>query len=311
VIAYSASNPFLLGRPLWFARGASTYAVAGAKAPIPLPDGSYDQWMYWLTAWDSAYVRAQEADTTMRRVAANMNLRAGAAPRSVQVSDQAAMAIRFAEVRTGRSYAEAFRRQRARATSDSVRGLFGTMLIAMGDSIYSSAELVRIMLSSDSPEREAAKAQLLRSRRSPPLANDSVAAVVGRHVVNMMFADSTLTSVRTDPRFASWFRIPKSVDTLPRYVIMDSLPASVRARAEELGFAPVADGSKLPAGAPGYFIRLDAIRQRGPFIQVSASHTTLYARGPGRSGGYAGGFTLLLMNGPNGWVVVDGSAWVT
>jgi hypothetical protein len=92
---------------------------------------------------------------------------------------------------------------------------------------------------------------------------------------------------------------------------MDSLPESVRARAAELGFAPVASGRSFPPGSSGYEIRIAPIRQQGPFFIVAVTHTTLYSRGATRSGGYAGGFTLLFVETPEGWAIVDASAWVT
>jgi len=248
----------------------------------------------------------------MRRAAAEMNARRANAGRPITVDDGAAMAIRFAAVRSGMSYADVFRARRVNAATDSARALYGAMLIAMDEPVYSDAELVRIMLAPGSPEREAARTQLQRVRRLPlARASDSVTGIVGRHVVNMIFADSLLAMPAGDTRSANWYHIPESVDSLPRYVIMDSLPVSVRARATALGFAPVAEGWVLPPGSAGYLIDIDPIRQRGPFVLVSVSHTTLFARGQGRSGGYAGGFTLVLVEGPSGWVVVDANVWVT
>jgi hypothetical protein len=309
VIKYSTTNPFLNGRALWFARGTASTAVASAKAPIPNPDAPHDAWMYWLRGEDSAYVRVRDADTAMRRIAANMNR-----PRSLQVDDHAASAIRFAEARTGRDYAAAFRRGRETATADSTRALYSTLLIALNDPVYSPAEMVRIMLAPQSPERDAVRAQLADlGRRGAPLprASDSVASIIGRHVVNMVFADSVVTMTGRDARATNWFNVPKTVDTLPRFILMDSLPAAVRARAAELGFDPVARDWRLTPGAAGYLIRIDPIRQQGPFVLVSVTSTTLYSRSAGRSGGYARGFTLLFAQGPAGWVVVHASAWVT
>lgn len=91
---------------------------------------------------------------------------------------------------------------------------------------------------------------------------------------------------------------------------MDS-PAAVRARAAELGFDPVAPGWRLTPGTAGYLIHIGPTRQQGPFLLVSVTSTTLYARSAGQSGGYAQGLTLLFARGLNGWVVVDATAWVT
>ncbi|MEO7521502.1 MAG: hypothetical protein ABIW79_06760, partial [Gemmatimonas sp.] len=312
VIKYAAINPFLARRALWFAQGTSTDAVASAKDPIPAPDAPYSAWMHWMRGEDSAYVRARDADAGMRQAAANLAATMNR-PRPIIVSEGAATAIRFAEVRTGLRYADAFRRARDTASSDSSRALYNALLVAMGDETYTAADMVRIMLAPDSPQRAVVREQLSRqSRRAPlPLANDSIARIVGRHVVNMIFADSTVTMPRGDPRFSSWYRVPLAVDSLPRFLVMDSLPESVRARAVELGFGPVASGRSFLPGSSGYEIRIAPIRQQGPFILAAVTHTTLFSRGATRSGGYAGGFTLLFVETPTGWVIVDASAWVT
>jgi hypothetical protein len=254
-------------------------------------------------------VRARDADTSMRRIAAAMNR-----PRPIIVSEGAATAIRFAEARTGLRYADAFRRARDTATSDSSRALYSALLIALGDQAFTTADMVRIMLAPDSPEKAAVREQLFRQMGRGgrlPLASDSIARIVGRHVVNMLFADSAATMPKGDARLSGFMRVPLSVDSLPRFIVMDSLPESVRARAAELGFSPVASGRSFPPGGSGYEIRIDPIRQQGPFVVASVTHTTLYSRSATRSGGYAGGFTLLFVETPAGWVIVDSSGWVT
>ncbi|QJR34008.1 hypothetical protein [Gemmatimonas groenlandica] len=315
VIAYAATNPFLATRALWFAQGVASSAVAGAKAPMPEPNAPYDAWRHWLVGRDSSYERSLRADTAMLRISRSINRRG-----SLHVSPEAVSAIRFAAVRTGHDYAAAFRRYRDSTTSDSARALFNTLLIAIGDRVFTDAEMARILANPQGADRLAAKAQLSGPGlggmgaaglgRMPP-ASDSIAAIIGRHIVNMVFADSVLARSDSPAGGDRWYRVPAREDSLPRYVLMHEYPDAVRARATELGFAPVERGWTLRPGDSAYLIEFGPVLQRGPFVQVAVTHSTLFSRGTTRSGGYASGFTLTLVEGPAGWVVVDATAWVT
>ena len=60
--------------------------------------------------------------------------------RTLVVGDRAATAIRFAEERTGQSYAQSFRAQRTAAADDSTRALYAALLVAMRNSVFSTSE---------------------------------------------------------------------------------------------------------------------------------------------------------------------------
>lgn len=314
VLHHSATNPFLVPRARWFAQGVASSAGASAKAPIPPPDAPYDAWRHWLTGRDSSYEQSVSADPARQLAAQQLAAQANRRPRSLRASPEAANAVRFAEARTGLAYITAFRRHRDTTSSDSVRVLFNSLLLALGDGTHSDAELVRILLQGSGPALADAKVQLgdVRSRGAAMApAGDSTARVIGRHVVNLIFGDSALARTDSSIRWDSWYRVQKAADSLPRYVMMHSLPDEVRARAAELGFAPTERGWQLRPGDPAYLIEVGPVRQRGPFVQVSVTHSTLHSRSATRSGGYAGGFTLTLVEGPQGWVVVDATGWVT
>ncbi len=315
VIKYAATNPFLVTHALRFAQGVASGpnsgGGAGARAAIPAPDASYDAWRHWLVGLDSSYVQALRADTARLRIAQRIQ----GTPRPIQASPQAAVAIRFTQVRTGLDYEAALRRHRDTTSADSARALFDALLIAMGDRRYTDVELMRILLGPMGPERDVAKAQLKgadgRRLFNLPLASDSMATVIGRHLVNMVFADSAPSRADTDAPWSTWFPRQTAVSGMPRYVLMHAHPDAVRARAAELGFAPVERDWQLRPGNDGYLIELGPIRQQGPFVQVTVTQTSLRSRSASRSGGYASGFSLTLVEGPDGWTVVDASAWVT
>lgn len=307
VLRYAATNPYLATRARWFAEGVASTAVASAKAPIPEPDAPYDAWRHWLTGRDSSYERSLRTDTMMLRLSRQMNR-----PRPIQASSEAAAAIRFAQVRTGRDYLASLRAYRDTTGADSARALFNALLIALGDRTYTDAEISRILLSPTGAERDAAKAQLTRTLSGAMRpAGDSLAAVVGRHLVNMVFADSTLSRSDNAAGGENRYWVQKAVDSLPRYVLMHAFPDAPRARAAALGYAPVERGWQLRPGDNGYLIEFGAVQQRGAFVQVAVTYSTLYSRGATRSGGYAGGFQLTLVEGPNGWTVIDAMSWVT
>lgn len=310
VLRYAERNPFLATRAKWFAQGTATTAVAGAKAPIPSADAPYEAWRHWLTGRDSSYEQALRADTAMLRIRQRMPVR-----QTLEASPIAAAAVHFTQARTGVDYVAAFRQHRDTTQQEAARALFNALLIAMHERVYSDADLARLLLRPGGPERDVAAAQwramVANTRGTLPVVSDSLATVIGRHVVNMVFADSVLARSDTTPQRGNWYRVPTVVDSLPRYVVMDAYPDAVRARATALGFSPVARGWRLREGDAGHLIQFDPIVQLSGLVQVNVSYTTLYARGAGRSGGYAGGFTLTLLDGPNGWTIVDAQAWVT
>lgn len=312
VTSNARTNPLLAGRAEWFARGASSTATASAKAPIPDADASPETWRFWLRGEDSNYV------VWRARVQSNLGVRAvpSSGARMTLVSDQAATAIRFAERRRGPSfvgsYARAFRAQREASADDATRALFAALLMATGDSVFTTPELRALVLGPPSQERDVALRTITTMRRgSIALAPDSIATAIGLRVVESLYAGRPLSFVADARTNGPFFAAPPDVDSLPRYVSMDSLPPVVRARAAALGRAPMPMGWSFVPGTSGITTHFSAVRTMGQFASINVSFTTLHARDAGRSGGYANGYTLWFVDGPAGWVVFSTSSWVT
>jgi hypothetical protein len=318
VLRYAESNPFLATRAKWFAQGTSSTAAASAKAAIPATSAPYESWRHWLAGRDSGYMQSLRADTAQFRMSQRME-----SGRPLHVSPIAAAAVQFAQVRTGANYVAAFRRYRDTTQSDSARALFTSLLITMNEPIYTDAQLTALLLGPKGPERDAALLQLRATmgstmgttlgggRKGMAVASDSLASVIGRHVVNMMLADSVISRANWVPPQGIARSASNSVDSMPRYVHMDEYPEVVRAHAAALGFAPVARGWQMRPGDAGRSITFGPVLHRGPFVQVSVTHSTLYSRGTDRSGGFASGTILLLVEGPNGWTIVDEAGWIS
>ncbi len=301
VIANAARNPLLETRALWFARGTSTTAGASAKAPIPEPDANSQVWWFWLRGQDSAYTRSRSATAV-----APLRARGSIANYS---NDIAARSIRFAAVRTGHDYAAALRRHRLSADDDSSRALFGMLLLAIGDSLFTASELRSLALAAPSDERLLAMQQI--ARMPTVLAADSVAADIGIHLLESLYGSRPLVFVGDTAQRRGFFDAPTLPDSITRYLTLDSLPDAVRQRATALGHAPVPRGWTFPDGTTGFITRVGPVRRMGSFYAIDVSYTTLYARGPSRSGGYANGYTLWLIDGPRGWIVFSAQSWVT
>ena len=305
VIANATRNPLLATRALWFARGTSSTAVASAKAPVPAPNAAARAWRYWLTGQDSVYLQSRVgaalARTPARTSFVNYN------------TDQVATSLRFAEIRTGQSYTTALHRHRASATDDSTRALFGMLLMAMGEAVFTPSELVALVMGPPSDERALAISQIthMPPGLERPLASDSVAALIGVRVIESLYANRPLLYVGDTVRRVGLLAPPPVVDSVPQYLSMDSVPDVVRQRAAALGHAPVARTWTFPAGATGITTRVSPVRGARPFYSVDVTNTTLYARGGARSGGYANGTTLWFVEGHGGWVVFYASSWVT
>jgi len=308
VIANARTNPLLAGRALWFARGASSNAVASAKAPIPDASASEATWRFWLSGQDSAYTRVQATIRSAMVTQAVPSARA----RPIIVSEMGATAIRFAEQRTGQSYASAFRARRAATVDDSTRALYTALLFATGDSVFTSNDLKTIVLGPSSDERRIA-IQRITERRVGTLivAPDSIATDIGTRVIESLYGGTRLTFVADASTSRSFFAAPPDVDSIPRFLSMDSLPLATRQRATALGRAPMPLGWSFVAGTTGTTTRISAVRRSGPFYSIAVAYTTLHARGDRRSGGYASGFTLWFVEAPQGWAVFAAAAWIT
>ncbi len=190
--------------------------------------------------------------------------------------------------------------------------------MAIGDSLLTTSELVSFALALQSEERQLAIRQITgdpamrgtrsgRARRAP----DSIATVIGMRVIESLYAIQPLSFVPPGTEQRGVLSLPPPVDSVPRYLSMDSLPDVVRQRAVSLANTPVAIGWVLPAGTTGLTSHIGPVRGDGPFYSIDITHTTLYARGGSRSGGYASGTTLWFVYGPQGWVVFWASSWVT
>ena len=312
VIANARTNPLLGNRALWFARGASSYALASAKAPIPEAEASSEAWRYWLMGQDSGYVRAR---ATMARTPVSF---ANAMTLPVVVDNLAATALRFASRRTGVSYASAFRARRAATSDDSTRALFTALLLAIDDSALSEAELMAIVLGPPTPERRTVIQQRAGSgpffgegKKQSTLASDSIATRIGLAVIESLFGGTPLTFVADANTRHAFFNAPPAVDSIPRFVILDSLPLAVRERAAALGRTPMPIGWSLAPGSTGATTHVSGVRQSGPFYSIRVTYTTLHTRDADRSGGYANGFVLWFVESPQGWVVFSATAWIT
>jgi hypothetical protein len=306
VIKYSRTNPFISQAAVALARGASSDDVNSEHWPIPAPDAPYYEWILWLQAREAETTREQSADTAVRRSIADAIALQDTAFRW-NVRMEAARAIRFAEARTGQRFADAFRRTREKSSSDVVRALFSELLVAMNERAYTDAEQVRIVLGADGRERDAILKPLDDWRTPRPPVSDSLARVIGRHIVNMMLADSTLT-VRKGTRFGGRSSVRDSKDTLPLRLSLELLPQSVRDRAAELGVPPTASGE---AGSQkGRFVWME-LSHRGPFILVTIGGSSTYERSSGGIGHVSSALTLLLADGPDGWIVVNTGGWIT
>ena len=296
VIANAAHNPLLATRALWFACGTSSTAAASAKAPVPGPNAAASVWRYWLTGQDSAYLQSRGAVPVPRTPARSSVVNYS--------SEQAATSIRFAEVRTGQPYATALRRHRAAATCDSTRALFGMLLMAIGESVFTTSELVSLVFAPPSDERALAISQIAGLRRvfepRQQLAPDSVATLIGMRVIESLYANRPLSYVGDTARRLGFFALPPVVDSVPQYLSMDLVPDVVRQRAAALGHAPVARGWTFLSGSTGTTTHVSPVRGVGPFYSIDVTYTTLYARGGARSGGYASGHTLWFVEGPQG-----------
>lgn len=228
------------------------------------------------------------------------------------VGDQGATAIRFAEQRTGRFYAGAFRARLTAAVDDSTRALYTALLMAAGDSVYTSSDLKTFVLGPPSDERRMALQRMTESRPGTLMgAPDSIASDIGTRVLESLYGDKPLTFVADANTSRGFFAAPPKVDSVPRFLSIDSLPLAVRQRAIALGRAPMPLGWSFVSGTTGMTTRLSAVRQSGPFYSIDVTYNTLYARGDRRSGGSASGFTLWFVEAPQGWVVFAARAWMT
>ena len=183
------------------------------------------------------------------------------------------------------------------------------LLLAIGDSVFTTADLLSMAFAPPSDERMLATQQI--ARMSSVRAPDSVAADIGIRVLESLFGNRPLTFVGDTAGRAGFWVTPGLADSVAQFVSMDSLPDAVRQRAAALGHEPVPRGWMFPAGSTGYTTRIGPVRRMGSFYAVDVTHTTLFARGAVQSGGYANGCTMWFIEGAQGWVVFNSSSWVT
>lgn len=306
VLHHAAHNPYVATARL-FAIGSSTDAIAGAHLPIPAPHAEEAEWRAWLLGENPEYARSLASDTMMTRIRALSGM--AARPRTVQVGAFAEMSLRFASVRTGSDYFAALRRRYHEAATDSTRRFFAAFLVGHGPPLLSDAEVVRVMLDPTSEARDVARAQItsLQAVRAP----DSITTPLATRAIRALLGDSSagwsdrLSDVR---RFLD---LPSPADSLPTHVSMDSLPDPVRELVASRGLRVMPTGWRLQPGESGHVISIYPLQQRGPFVEMQITVSTMYRRAADRSGGYARGTRLWFVWHNGEWILVDSSSWVT
>lgn len=275
----------------------ATWALA-AQLPLPREDAPWRDWLAWM------------GGTRTDLPAPPSTLPAN----SLRFESSHRLAILFFEARTGRPVVQELHRRHDTAPSDSARLVFGTILHGLGELRATPGDLARSLATGSEAERTLALRELPGALRNAPPAGDSLAAILIDRLLSVVVDGAEPWPLHPSPPDPSAHRSLGQVPSQsPVFVLADDLPAGLRGSWRER--VELISGEEWEARSPrlaALFIRPGAVVQSGPLVRLSLAYETRDSRREDQSpAGGAGGFDVVLLQTPTGWVVVSESRWVT
>ncbi|HEX6070515.1 MAG TPA: hypothetical protein VFZ18_11845, partial [Longimicrobiaceae bacterium] len=298
-VARRADEGSALVRPaVHLLAGVGATWPAAAQAPLPPPAADWREWLRWMAGVNPA-LPPPPPDFPSN---------------PIRFDRRHATAMRFVEAYTGRPVVEEVRQRYADAAEDSARLVFGTILVGLGERWSTATDLAEALRTGSDAERTLALRELPRLFAAAPPAEPEVAQeLVNRLLQVVLEGADPWPELRpgADPRR----RVPRRVvgGDLPIFLLADSLPATLRAAwSDRATVISAADWSARSERLPAMLFRAGTVLRYGPFVQLRLNYEGRSARGENEApAGYAGGFTVTLLESPAGWVQISGSQWIT
>jgi hypothetical protein len=308
VLARYAAGDRFLEPAVELIRGIAATWPAGSHASLPAAGADWRAWSNWMEGYNPAYPR----------------LRPRSPVRFEQVHEQV---IAFAHALTGRDFAAEWREALARATDDSARFVFGSMLVGVGQIPDDPAAIASRLESKSALMRALALREVKGLFERDTLRADSATTEeIQRRVLAV-----ALDSATPWPMFDSGAGRTTRQSPMPRGVVGaadyaydrpsptpgpvvltgNHLAPGVRATWAHRGVR-IADADWQPKSSESVIlIEVSDVGRIGPFASVSITQDHLTARVDGRGQSWASGTTLYLMRRGTGWVIIDSGGWIT
>ena len=309
VLALDGPRHPLLHPAAMLARGVGATWEAASKAPVPPPNSDWRRWLEWMNGIDPRYLPLEN------EVAASMRQPVRTTP-EVRFEESHRTAIRFYMARTGRDVIAELHRGYERATSDSARLVFGTMLRDLDELQMTESEIANAFSSGVPVRIELARQALIAALQdsgkamtpanAAPLVDRLLAATVDTAPLWRVGAADLPASLRR-PR-------PEVHATIGRVLLnAATLPEAIRAKwAGRVAIITSAEWNRRDPRTGGVFYSVAPVRSWGRFARVELTLSERSTRSEGQAPRqYAAGTTYYLMKLNDEWVIVGQDGWVT
>jgi hypothetical protein len=299
----------LLEAALLLARGVGATWPAASKAPIPAATADWRAWRGWMNGTDTAYARRLERDSALPA-------RFKPKEATLRFEQSHAVAIRFAEARTGRDIVGELRRQLATASSDSARAVYEYMLNELG-AYQPTAEAVAALLTSGSTARRdlgrREVAALFRddTPQADSVTTDSLQDALIATALQLGRRWRLLDSAPPGARFAE--PPMREAPSEKTFLLADSLSSGLRAKwASRVRIMTQAEWNKRGEREGGTLFTLTSVRRVGPFARLGVESAGRIPRNPDQAPWlYYASTTYYLMQLNGEWFVITSAGWIT
>lgn len=303
-VAGSTKSPLLAHGSL-LARGVAGTSAGSSKTPIPEANANWRAWTEWMSGVNPAFQRWRDSTipVAMR----------GPAP-LLGFGDSHRIALRVAELRTGRNISGELRHAWTHAGTDSASVVYEYMLFRLGD-YRPPPDSIATHFRSSSRVRHELAIQELESilTDSSALADSATTVRLENDLISMTLADGHPWRTLDAPPNGRAPQPMRESALETTYLLTDSVPAAVRAQwAERIRTITAAEWKARSERTGGTLFTLTSVRRVGPFARLGLeSSGRLARRGDQAPWLYYGGTTYYLMQLGNEWVIVGTSGWVT
>ena len=226
-----------------------------------------------------------------------------------------AVAIRFAEARTGRDIAGELRRKLAASSSDADHARYEYILMELGE-ITLTVDSIVARLASRLPARcQLGLTQVERLfHDSPPRADPVTAEALQDQLIAMSLAGGRPWRFHEClPETARMARPPREAAVEKDLLLADSLTPALRAKwGARLRLITGDDWTRRSEREGGTLFVLSGVDRIGPFVRLRIDSRGRLPRRPDQTPWlYAAGTTYYLMQVNGDWVIVGVRSWIT
>lgn len=297
VLARADAGSGLLREAALLVRGVGATWSAAVKAPLPPAGATWREWLSWMNGRSPTF---RPGIPTLAR------------EQAVRFEESHAVAIRFYSARTGREVVGELRRKLDEARSDSALLVYDAMLVGLGARVIDPEQVADRLLTGGPAARERAIREAGAILRDAPQADTVTTVALLDRLLAIVIEGAEPWPILAPGAADRGRRLGRRGEGGgPLFLGADSLPDEVRERWKDR-VRLVEEDPGAAIERRGTHFRTSGVVRVGRLARLTVSYTSFIDQGPGRPPhGYAGGLTVFLVLGPDGWRTAQVGEWIT